>query len=222
MNGVKWRRWADASRFVAVIQSGVGFAKAQAACEAVLDKKPWTVVIASGFAGALVSSQIGDLVIPEQVVCQDSSLTGSASMVCSTVYRQKARHTAQLSENTVLSGRLVTVGNIVWLARDKQAIGRAFAADSLDMESAAIGTMAARQGIPFFVVRSVSDLVDEDLPPDLNLFCRTGTFVQGVLAVAAAPGMWPVFNRLRRQKNVASAKLTQFFESFFSTPEINV
>ena len=110
----------------------------------------------------------------------------------------------------------------MWLARDKQAIGRAFAADSLDMESAAIGTMAARQGIPFFVVRSVSDLVDEDLPPDLNLFCRTGTFVQGVLAVAAAPGMWPVFNRLRRQKNVASAKLTQFFESFFSTPEINV
>ena len=197
-------------------------ANAQAACEAVFPKRPWTVLISSGFAGALVPSQIGDVVIPEQVVCEDSNIMGSvpdSSIVCSASYRQRACQTAQSTENAVLSGRLVTVRNIVWLARDKQAIGRAFAANSLDMESAAIGTMAARRGIPFFVVRSVSDRVDEDLPLDLNLFCRTGTFVQGVLAVATTPRIWPAFNRLRRQKNVASARLTQFFESFFSTAE---
>ncbi len=194
----------------------MGLVKAQAACEAIFDKRPWSVFIASGFAGALVSSQIGDLVIPEQVVCQDPSVTGSASLVCSAVYRQKARHLAQLSENTVLSGRLVTVANIVWLARDKQTIGRAFEASSLDMESAVIGAMAARQGMPFFVVRSVSDRVEEDLPLDLNLFCRAGTFFRGVWTVATTPGIWPGFHRLYRQKNVASARLTQFFEAFFS------
>ena len=222
VDGVKWRRWANASRFVAVIQTGVGLANAQAACEAVFEKRPWTTCIASGFAGALVPSQIGDLVIPEQVVCQDSIITGSfphASIFCSALYRQKAWHTAQLSEDTVLSGRLVTVGNIVWLARDKQAIGRTFEASSLDMESAAIGTMAARRGIPFFVVRSVSDRVEEDLPLDLNLFCRSSTFLQGVWAVAKTPGIWPAFNRLRRQKNVASTRLTQFFATFFSVAE---
>ena len=219
VDGVKWCLWANASRFVAVIQTGIGLTKAQGACEAVLDKRPWTVLIASGFAGALVSSQIGDLVIPEQVVCQDSSATGSAPVSCSALYRQQAWHTAQLSEDTVLSGRLITVEKIVWLARDKQAIGRAFGASSLDMESAAIGIMAARHGIPFFVVRSVSDRVEEDLPLDLNLFCRPGTFMQGVWAVAKSPGIWPAFNRLRRQKNVASARLTQFFETFFSREE---
>ena len=205
---------------MAVIQTGVGLAKARAACEAVFDKRPWTVFIASGFAGALVPSQIGDLVIPEQVVCQDSSLTGSfpnASIVCSALYRQKAWNTAQLSGNAVLAGRLVTVRNIVWLAGDKQAIGRAFAANSLDMESAAIGMTAARRGIPFCVIRSVSDRMEEDLPLDLNLFCRTGTFLRGVWAVAKTPGIWPAFNRLRRQKNVASARLTHFFGTFFST-----
>lgn len=178
--------------------------------------------ISSGFAGALVPSQIGDVVIPEQVVCQDSSITGSSpnsSIVCSALYRQKAWNTAQLSENTILSGRLVTVRNIVWLAGDKQAIGRAFEASSLDMESAAIGMMAARHGIPFCVIRSVSDRMGEDLPLDLNLFRRAGTFLQGVWAVAKTPGIWPALNRLRRQKNVASARLTQFFEIFFSMTE---
>lgn len=217
MDGVKWRRWANASRFVAVIQTGIGLTKAQDACETVLDKRPWTVFIASGFAGALVPSQIGDLVIPEQVSCQDPRLTGSSiTIACSASYRQQAWNTARLLENTVLSGRLVTVENIVWLARDKQAIGRAFEASSLDMESAAIGTMAARRDIPFFVVRSVSDRAEEDLPLDLNPFCRADTFLKGAWTVAATPGLWPRINRLRRQKNVASASLTQFFETFLS------
>ena len=197
-------------------------ANAQAACEAVFPKRPWTVFISSGFAGALVPSQIGDVVIPEQVVCEDSSITGSvpdSSIVCSASYRQEACQTAQLTENEVLSGRLVTVRNIVWSAGDKRAIGRAFEASSLDMESAAIGTMAARHGIPFCVIRSVSDRVEEDLPLDLNLFRRAGTVLQGVWVVATTPGIWPGLNRLRRQKNVASARLTQFFEIFFSIAE---
>ena len=87
------------------------------------------------------------------------------------------------------------------------------------MESAAIGSMAARHGIPFCVIRSVSDRLDEDFPFDLNLFRRAGTFVQGVWAVATTPGTWSGFNRLRRQKNVASARLAQFFEIFFSMTE---
>lgn len=220
MDGVKWRRWANASRFVAVIQTGIGLPRAQGACEAVLDKRPWTVFIASGFAGALVPSQIGDLVIPEQVACQDPRVTGSsATIACSASYRQQAWDTAQVLKYTVLSGRLVTVGNIVWLASDKQAIGRSFEASSLDMESAAIGTMAARRGIPFFVVRSVSDRAEEDLPLDLNLFRRTDTFLQGAWTVATTPGLWSKINRLRRQKNVASARLTRFFETFLSRAE---
>ncbi len=205
---------------MAVIQSGVGCAKARAACEAVFEKRPWTVLIASGFAGALVPAQVGDLAIPEEVVRQDSRITdSSAAIACSAFHRQRARHAAQLSENRVLAGRLVTTDAIVWAAGDKQALGRTFAASSLDMESAAIGTMAAGQGIPFFVVRSISDRVDEDLPLDLNLFCRADTLMQGVRAVATTPAIWPGLNRLRRQKNVASARLTQFFETFFSTAD---
>lgn len=162
------------------------------------------------------------MVIPDQVVCADSRLTDSvpgSSVACSASYRQRAYKTAQLSGNAVLSGRLVTVGNIVWLAGDKLAIGRDFEASSLDMESAVIGSMAVRRGIPFCVIRSISDRLEEDLPFDLNLFCRAGTFVQGAWAVATTPGTWSGFNRLRRQKNVASARLSQFFEIFFSMTE---
>ena len=214
VGGLKWRRWADASRRVAVIQTGIGWARAQAACEVVFPRGPWTVWLASGFAGGLAPSRVGELVIPEQVVCQDPV---ESSIGCHALYRHKACRAARSS--AVLSGRLVTVGHIVWLARDKQALARTFDANSLDMESAAIGTTAVRYGIPFFVVRSVSDRVDEDLPLDLNLFCRSDTFVRGLWTVVSTPRMWPAFDRLRRQKNVASAQLTRFFETFFSAGE---
>ncbi len=115
----------------------------------------------------------------------------------------------------MLPGRVVTVRTMAGLAQDKQSIGRACEARGVDMESAAIGTAAARHGIPFFVLRSISDLAEEDLPLGLSLLCQPATMLRGVWAVVTTPVVWPAFNRLRRQKNVASARLTQFFETFF-------
>jgi len=220
VGGVTWYGWEHPSCFVAVIQTGIGPANARAACQAVVAQRPWTVCIASGYAGALVPAHIGDLVIPEQVLgCaldhSTESVFPETLLACNAFYRQKAQDVAQSLDCAVIPGRMVTVRTMVCLAREKQSIGRACESSGLDMESAAIGSVAAQHGIPFVVVRSISDLVDEDVPRDVGLLCRTATFHRGVWAVVTAPRLWGALNRLRQQKNVASARLTRFFETFF-------
>lgn len=219
VSGVTWYSWEHPACFVAVIQTGVGPVNARATCQAVAAQRPWTVCITSGYAGALAPARIGDLVIPEQVfVCPSDYSTGAfpeTSFACNAFYRQKARDVAQSSNCAVVPGRVVTVQSMVCLAREKQSIGRVCDASGLDMESAAIGEVVAQHGIPFVVIRSISDLAEEDLPRDLELFCHPATFRRGVWSVVTTPRLWLVVNRLRRQKNVASARLTRFFETFF-------
>lgn len=111
----------------------------------------------------------------------------------------------------------MTVGKIVWLAAEKQVIGRACDASSLDMESAVIGAAAMHDRVPFVVVRAISDLVDETLPLDLNLFCRPTTFLRGAWTVLTTPRTWPALHRLYRQQIVASCRLTRFFTMFFQS-----
>ena len=225
---------------MAAIRTGIGPAHAQAAAHVAFAKGPWTAVISSGFAGALIPSRIGDLVIPEEVVtewrggpewgveseeCGESgeerghstrhSRGPTASILCSALYRRKARDVAQGSRSPLIEGRLVTVGKMVWLAEEKQVIGRACDASSLDMESAVIGAAAMHHRVPFVVVRAVSDLVDETLPLDLNLFCRPATFLRGTWTVLTTPRTWPALYRLYRQQSVASCRLTRFFTMFF-------
>ncbi len=202
-----------------MIQTGIGPANAQAVCRAVVAQRPWTVCVASGYAGALVPAHIGDLVIPESVLDRVPDPTGvvpDSSLACNTFYRQTAQDVAQSSRCAVVAGRVVTVQTMVCLAMEKRVIGRACGVSGLDMESAMIGAVAAQHGVPFFVVRSISDLAEEDLPDVLHLLCRPATLLQGVWAVVVTPRLWPVLNRLRRQKNVASSRLARFFEAFFS------
>jgi nucleoside phosphorylase len=41
----------------------------------------------------------------------------------------------------------------------------------VDMESTAVADVCASRGLPFLIARSITDLLDEDLPLDFNL-CR--------------------------------------------------
>ena len=100
-------------------------------------------------------------------------------------------------------------------AQEKDAYRAATGAVGLDMESAAIGAVAKQGGIPFLVVRGVSDWVDEDLPVDFNMFLHPATHLWDLVASVSRPSTWQGIARLRRQSVLASALLTKFFGSFF-------
>jgi adenosylhomocysteine nucleosidase len=84
----------------------------------------------------------------------------------------------------------------------------------LDMESAALAEEAAERQVSFAIVRSVSDLVDENLPMDFNLFMTPADWLKGLAACVAAPSCLGGFLRLRAQMRTALDRMSRFFERF--------
>jgi adenosylhomocysteine nucleosidase len=82
------------------------------------------------------------------------------------------------------------------------------------MESAALAAEARRAQVPFVIVRTASDLLDEDLPLDFNLFLRPTGWLKGVAALVGNPSIVAGLCRLRRQSQTAAKNLTMFFQRY--------
>jgi adenosylhomocysteine nucleosidase len=109
---------------------------------------------------------------------------------------------------------VLSVGRIVCRASEKKQLARSSGAVGLDMESAALAREARKARVPFVVVRTVSDLADEDLPLDFNLFLRPAGWLAGIGSVLVAPSRLAGLSRLRRQSRLAAANLTRFFATY--------
>lgn len=103
----------------------------------------------------------------------------------------------------------MTVDHVVVSAAEKRAL-RSTGARAVDMESGLLREIAARRGIRFRQLRSVSDTAQEDLPLDFNLYRdREGRFARGRIARAALarPSSIPGMIRLERNCRRASEML---------------
>ncbi len=197
-----------------LIRTGVGTERAGRIGHAVTSATSFSVVISTGFACALVPARIGDLLIGTDVVCRSPATQDWEAVDCATVYRMAALDAARVAGVAAQAGRFVTVPEVLWRAQQKQDTASATGGLGLDMESGALAGVAKKTGIPFAVVRTVSDLVDENLPLDFNLFLRPTGWLQGALACLSNPcwmaGLW----RLRAQSAKAASQLTRFYERF--------
>jgi len=218
MGGVR-RYTAEISHVsVTLIQTGVGIQNALKVCGDVLGASQWDLAISSGFAGALIPSCIGALVLPNTVVLKPFDMAkrvGLSSFPCSVEYHRIVSQVVEVIQPHLVSGVLVTVPWIVWSVSEKRAIADTFQASALDMESAGIAERATEQKIPFLVIRTVSDLKDENLPEAFNLFLSPSTWVKGAWRIISQPSHWAQLFRLRQQMKVASRQLTIFFDTFF-------
>jgi len=139
----------------------------------------------------------------------------ASPILCHPGFAQKAFEVGlSISEHTRL-GRMVTVQRIVNRAIEKQEIANRTGAIGLDMESAPLGHIAEEKKIPFVVVRAISDLMDEDLPEELNIFLSPFGWVKGLPSVMASPKNWAHLFRLQTQMVQTSRQVTKFFIIFF-------
>jgi len=116
-----------------------------------------------------------------------------------------------------IDGRFVSIDRIVGRASDKEALARRTGAIGLDMESAALAREAGAAQVLFVIVRTVSDLLEEDLPLDFNLFLRPTGWLKGIVAVLANPLSLMGLARLRRQSAVAAQTLTRALRTAIET-----
>jgi adenosylhomocysteine nucleosidase len=198
-----------------LIRTGVGPEKAGRAASRLLPHQPWELAISTGFACALDSADVGDF-----IVATAATESGNGSNVwpvptgLSDAARDRILALVSRMPAVAHTGSMLSLSRIVCLASGKRVLARSSGAVGLDMESAALAREASRARVPFVIVRTVSDLRDEDLPLDFNLFLRPSRWIAGMVAVLRAPACLAGLGRLRRQSRLAAANLTRFFGAY--------
>jgi adenosylhomocysteine nucleosidase len=215
--GVRYHIGQQGNRTYWLIQTGVGPTAAHSIAERVLKAQPMSLVMSTGFACALVPAQVGDLIVGtavSSVLSEDAWTMGADSVPCDEAVRAGVLIVAQDAGLVARVGTVVSSGTVVWQAEQKRRLRRATGATGLDMESAALAAAAQERCLPMVIVRTVSDLVDEDLPLDFNLFLRPTGWAKGMQAVISSPSSVAGLNRLRKQSRVAGDRLTEWFQRY--------
>ena len=179
-----------------------------------------SLVMSTGFACALVPAQAGDLIVGTAV--SSAHIEGTWRMkddrvLCDGAVRAGLLIVAQDLGLVARVGAVVSSETVVWQAEEKRRLHQLTDATGLDMESAAVAAVAQERGLPMAIVRTVSDLVDEDLPLDFNLFLRPTGWIKGMQSVIGHPSSVVGLNRLRKQSQVAAGRLTEWFQHYAKT-----
>jgi adenosylhomocysteine nucleosidase len=212
IDGVNCFAGRQGDRVYWLVATGIGPHAAGEAASTVLDRQRAALAISAGFAGALLpAAAVGDVIAATSVVSGRFDGVWSQvgpPMACDDSTLKAIQAAAVEVGVTVRTGPLVSLATVVWRAVDKQDVSRLAGAIAVDMESAAIGDAARAHGVPFAVLRTVSDVAGEDLPLDFNVFLKPWGWLLGLGAMIMAPSTLGGLNRLRRQSRLAAAKLT--------------
>ena len=148
------------------IATGIGMKRARAIARQALAALPETeLVIATGVVGALSGGlRPGDIVIADRAMSarRDSSHPEQVLPVDAAILEEceRAIHRAGLDSST---GAILTSMRILPNAEEKRAAKQNSGAIAVDMESAGIAIEANARGIPFAIVRTVIDSVDDEI-----------------------------------------------------------
>ena len=152
------------SQEVLLAATGEGAAAAKKRLSALLSDRSIEALLVVGVAGAISPDlAVGDLVAIDSVRDEHGEIPSpDASLL------QRA-----LTSKNVVQGGVVSVDKIVVDAAAKQALWQSVGGGPfqvVDLESATYARLATEKGIPYFVLRAVSDTASESLPLDFNAF----------------------------------------------------
>ncbi|MFC1926602.1 hypothetical protein ACFLWV_02500, partial [Chloroflexota bacterium] len=100
----------------------------------------------------------------------------------------------------------------------KEALGREFSAEAVDMESYWIGRAAQARGVRFLTVRAITDTVGEHLPSLEQLFADSGELRKGKAAIYFLTHPWQVAKlfMLGRSARRAEKNLALFLDGLIA------
>ena len=189
---------------IAVVESGMGFARARRATRALVDGHSPRWLLSCGFAGALRPDiPIGSIVVADSIVDQhEQSL-------------QIDLHMPADPTRGLFVGRLLRADELVRTVDQKKQLAEQYAALAVDLESLAVAQVARENKTRFLAVRVISDDLSADLPPEiLSVVGATGGVRLGAAIGAlwkrpsAAKDMW----HMREQAQSAATRLATFLD----------
>jgi len=158
------------NKAILLVQTGCGRERVERVTEFILEHYPITALISFGFGGALTEGlRVGDIILCSTLYCGNGQTNGEAEL--GNPYHSDAS-LVSLSlpalEREVVRlrpGTSVTVPQLVSRPEAKRALGQAFHADVVDMESYWIARITLARKVPFLAIRALSDAVQDGIPP---------------------------------------------------------
>ncbi len=190
--------------------TGDGAARASASVSFLLREFPVSFLVGAGAAGALVPSvRAGEIVVATRLVDEGGEAPSPDAGSISSAVALGAK-----------PATIVTVARPCCSSKEKGALAAHFApCDSspavADMESAAWARAAASRGVPFLILRVVSDTFEEDLPGFLSsCLSPDGSIDRAAVArrLIRHPAALPALLRTRKRVRGGAAALGLFLE----------
>lgn len=171
---------------VVIVQCGIGKVSAAICTQMLIDFYSPCVIINSGVAGALSTEvTVGDLVIATSAVQHDFDCTafgdpkGTLDLLGRKIIElpadeeisKKLFEVAKKLENTrAFRGVIATGDKFVADSKERLAIGDEFSALACEMEGGAMAQVCVRAGVPFAILRSISDDIGHNTTVDFDEF----------------------------------------------------
>jgi adenosylhomocysteine nucleosidase len=157
MLGIDWSRFARLGSYELLLAAnGMGARRAAAAVDAALQGFRAEGIVSTGFCGALEPDmEIADVIVGTAVSANSDSFPAS----CPASERRHRR------------GVVCCVDHVAQTAAEKRRL-RAGGASAVEMEAGGVAERARARGLPFYCVRVVTDLADEDMANDFNQALR--------------------------------------------------
>lgn len=169
---------------VVVVQCGVGKVNAALCAQILVDCFAVTHIVNTGIAGSLDNRlDIADLVVSTDAVHHDfdlqffgrpvgqvPGLDGIAFPADAELAQQAFRAAEAVNPGHTVMGRVASGDQFICSRRQKERIIADTAAICAEMEGAAIAHAAWRNGVPFAILRAISDKADASATMDYGTF----------------------------------------------------
>jgi adenosylhomocysteine nucleosidase len=113
-------------------------------------------------------------------------------------------------------GSLLTIDRVAFKTDEKRRLGEQHKALAVDMETLGVAEVCRREKQRFLAVRVICDLMDEELPADVERLITRKTLVRRIGATAGTifrrPSIVKDLWRCREAAHVCSERLAKFLE----------
>jgi len=188
-SGLTFYAGALGSRRVVLVRCGVGKVNAARCAQMLIDRFGVDYIVNTGIAGGVGEGlRVADVVIGAELVQHDFDAVAfgyARGNICDPTHRDtpsvfrsdgeliaafRAAAEAVIDPKRVKTGRIATGDLFVASAEAKRDIAETFGAVAAEMEGGAIAQVAALAGVPFIVLRAISDLADGSSPRSFDEF----------------------------------------------------
>jgi adenosylhomocysteine nucleosidase len=214
VSGFSLYRFTIGNRDVALIESGIGAARAAQATGILIDAVSPGMILNFGFAGAVSAGPaVGDVVVAdrllffkERLCSEQQGLTADLTAELALLLEEGCRGDGF----RILRGTFVTTGEIVAKRRLAGLLPAGTANPVLEMETAAVARAAFMAKIPLAAVRAISDGADEELGFSIEEFTDREMTIRVwkvVRTIIKKPRIIPQLLRLTRNSKRAGENL---------------